>query len=88
MVRLTAIDGSDKALPKPVAEIYLRRNLSSQQIDEVRARLERSAKGPFSVQETRVWTVVEVTAIEDLALMRTEFPRIVNAWKEIAPDDE
>lgn len=87
MVKLTVIHGSQGTASRSVADIYLRRNLSTPQIEEVHSTLERSAKGPFSVREVDGRAVVEVTSMEDLALVRSTFPRIVDAWKETSAEE-
>jgi hypothetical protein len=92
MVKLHVIrgEGGEPAKPEPgqpVAEIFLRTNLSTQQTDELRTALEQSGKGTFSFQNRGDRSTVLVTSVDDLNLVRSNFARAIDAWKELTADD-
>ena len=92
MVKLHVVHGkgAEPARPQPgqpVAEIFLRKNLSAQQTEELRTVLEKSGKGTFSFEDRGDRSTVMVTSVEDLNHVRSKFGKIIDGWREFTADE-
>jgi hypothetical protein len=67
-----------------VARVYIRSNADPAAIERIKQRLKTIAHGEYGFGQRGAWTTIELSAAEDLRLMRTEFPRLMDGWQELS----
>ncbi len=66
-----------------MARVYVRRNADPAAIQRIEHRLKKRARGEYRFGQRGAWTTIDVTASEDLLLIRKEFAHLIDGWREL-----